>query len=338
VRDAVNRTIVRMREQAALGSLPHLLMQIARDAATADRWEDAEASYLEAIRLARETGQSTDYAVCLAGLAILNARRGRAQECRDNVAAAADVARRNHIRLASFWLELAQGDLAAGAGDAAAAARHYEALEAALAGTGLADPDQSCAPELVEAYAHLGRADDARRLAEEFAARARAKGQPWSLARAERALALCGSGDEAARHFRAALELHARTPDVYETARTQLALGSGLRRERQRVEARPALRSAMATFERLGATPWADRAAQELAATGETVRRRESDPVDLLTPQERQIAQMLASGRTTREAAAALFISPKTVEYHLRHVYLKLDIRSRSALADLFGG
>ena len=129
-----------------------------------------------------------------------------------------------------------------------------------------------------------------------------------------------------------------RTPDRFETARTELAFGARLRRERRRVEARPLLASALSTFEELGATPWADRAAQELQATGETVRRREASAMDELTPQERQIAQLLARGRTTREAAAALFISPKTVEYHLRHVYLKLDIRSRAALAALFGG
>jgi DNA-binding CsgD family transcriptional regulator len=337
VRDDINEAIMRLRERAALGSLPHLLMMLARDAATADRWEDAEAGYLEAIRLAGETGQSTDFAVCLSGLAVLNARRGRGQECRDNVAAAADVARRNHIRLAGFWLELAQGDLAAGVGDTATAVQHYEALEAALASTGLADPDQSCAPELVEAYVHLGRGEEAHGLASVFASKAAAKGQPWSLARSERALGICAPDEEAEGHFRLALDLHARTPDVFETARTQLAFGSRLRRDRQRVEARPQLRSALETFERLGAVPWADKAAAELEATGETVRRREANAMDDLTPQERQIAQMLASGRTTREAAAALFISPKTVEYHLRHVYLKLDIRSRDALAELFG-
>jgi DNA-binding CsgD family transcriptional regulator len=288
--------------------------------------------------LAGETGQSTDFAVCLSGLAVLNARRGRGQECRDNIAAASGVARRNNIRLAALWLEFAQGDLASGAGDTATAVRHYEAVEAALVSTGLADPDQSCAPELVEAYVHLGRSDEAGRLAEEFAAKATAKGQPWSLARAERALGICAPDEAAEDHFRRALDLHARTPDLFETARTELAFGSRLRRDRKRVEARPRLRSALETFERLGAAPWADRAASELEATGETVRRREANAMDDLTPQERQIAQMLASGRTTREAAAALFISPKTVEYHLRHVYLKLDIRSRDALAELFGG
>lgn len=86
------------------------------------------------------------------------------------------------------------------------------------------------------------------------------------------------------------------------------------------MDARPVLRSALTTFEELGAMPWADNTARELAATGETVRRRETSAVDELTPQERQIAQLLSQGRTTRQPAAALFISPKTVEYHLFHV------------------
>lgn len=337
-REVVGEAIDRMREQAALGSLPYLLMHIARDAATTDRWDDAEAAYQEGIRLARETGQSTDLAVSLAGLASLNARRGRAQECRDNVAAAEDLCRRNHIRLGTFWLEFAQGDLAAGLGDLAAAVRHYEALESQLAAAALADPDQSCAAELAETYVHLGRVEDARQVAKSFAAKAKTKGQPWSLARAGRAFGLCEPDAAAEAHFRTALVLHAQTPDMFETARTELAFGARLRRQRRRVEARPFLRSSLRTFEALGAQPWADKAAQELRATGESVHRRESNVMDDLTSQERQIAQLLAQGRTTREAAAALFISPKTVEYHLRHVYLKLDIRSRAALAEIFGG
>ena len=248
-------------------------------------------------------------------------------------------------RLGLFWLEFAQGDLLAGQGDLDGAAKHYESLREGLAATGMSDPDQSCTPELVETYLHLGRLEEASAAAKEFAASAAAKGQPWSLARAERALALCHPGDEpggdqgdgAERHFTRALELHAETPDLYETARTQLAYGAWLRRDRQRVRARPLLRAALSTLEGLGAKPWADKAAAELEATGETAHRREAAAIDELTPQERQIAQLLAEGRTTRQAAAALFISPKTVEYHLRHVYLKLGIRSRAALAETFG-
>ena len=101
----------------------------------------------------------------------------------------------------------------------------------------------------------------------------------------------------------------------------------------QRVHARPPLREALATFEHLGAVPWADRAAVELEATGETALRRGAGVIAALTPQERQIATLLAQGRTSREAAVALFLSPKTVEYHLRHVYIKLGIHSREDLA-----
>jgi DNA-binding CsgD family transcriptional regulator len=336
-RELVARAIDRLREQAALGSLPYVLMQIGRDAATSDRWDDAEATYLESIRLARETGQTTDLAASLTGLACLYARQGRGDECRRALRDADPLSTANQIRLASVWQRFALGDLASGAGIQTEAARCYESLEELLRSRGLADPDQSCAPELVETYVHVGRVADAEQVAHRFEVQARAKGQPWSLARAERALAVSGPARSAEQRFRAALDLHAVTPDRYETARTELAFGAHLRRDRRRVEARPLLRSALATFEGLGARPWADRAAQELHATGETVRRRQGDRQDDLTPQERQVAQMLAQGRTTREAAAALFLSPKTVEYHLRHVYLKLDIRSRAELAERFG-
>jgi len=106
-----------------------------------------------------------------------------------------------------------------------------------------------------------------------------------------------------------------------------------LRRARNRVLARDQLRAAADTFERLDAGPWADRARAELAATGETRRRRNPSTIGELTPQELQIALLLTAGRTTREAAAALFLSPKTIEYHLRHVYQKLEVHSRNELA-----
>ncbi len=94
----------------------------------------------------------------------------------------------------------------------------------------------------------------------------------------------------------------------------------------------------MSCFDRLGPTPWADQASAELVATGETARRRDPSTLDELTPQELQIALLLAEGKTTRQAAAALFLSPKTIEYHLRHVYSKLGIRSREQLTAAFAG
>jgi DNA-binding CsgD family transcriptional regulator len=131
---------------------------------------------------------------------------------------------------------------------------------------------------------------------------------------------------------------HEQTPDVFEAARTRLAYGERLRRARNRVLAREQLRAAADIFERLDARPWADRARAELAATGETRRQRGPSTIDELTPQELQIALLLTAGRTTRETAAALFLSPKTVEYHLRHVYQKLGIHSRDELEQALAG
>jgi DNA-binding CsgD family transcriptional regulator len=135
------------------------------------------------------------------------------------------------------------------------------------------------------------------------------------------------------RHFQEAVECHARTPDSFERARTRLHLGERLRRARRRSAARPHLRYAIEDFERLGAEPWAEQARIELLATDETARRRDARSIDQLTPREFHIAQALANGATTREAAAKLFLSPKTVEYHLRSVYSKLSLRSRAELA-----
>jgi DNA-binding CsgD family transcriptional regulator len=185
----------------------------------------------------------------------------------------------------------------------------------------------------MDAYLRLGRGADAAAAAGEFVAAAEAKGQPWALARATRCRALLADGAEAETLFLEALRLHDLTPDGFEGAVTRLAFGARLRRARQRVRAREELRAALAIFEPLGARPWADQAIAELAASGETARRRDVSTLDDLTPQELQIARLLAEGRTTREAAAALFLSPKTIEYHLRHVYRKLSIHSRDELS-----
>jgi len=116
----------------------------------------------------------------------------------------------------------------------------------------------------------------------------------------------------------------------FEIARTELCLGERLRRSRRRKEARTVLRSAIERFERLGAAPWAERANTELRASGETVRPGGVVATNELTPQELQVALAVAKGATNREAGAALFLSPKTVEAHLGRIYRKLDIRSRT--------
>jgi DNA-binding CsgD family transcriptional regulator len=237
------------------------------------------------------------------------------------------------LRLAEVWTSAALGELELALGDPNRAIEVLEEQARRLHELGITDVDLSPAPQLVEAYLRLGRADDARLLAAQFAEEAAAKGQPWALARALRCQGLVAHDDQSVAWFERALGAHAQTPDAFERARTQLAFGESLRRARNRVRARYQLRAALETFERLEARPWAERARAELAASGETLRRRDPETRDELTPQELQVALLLASGRTTRETAATLFLSPKTVEYHLRHVYLKLGINSREQLA-----
>src|SRR5207302_7558879 len=151
-------------------------------------------------------------------------------------------------------------------------------------------------------------------------------------ARAARARALVADDRGYVKEFEAAMRHHEATPDRFEGARTQLYFGERLRRARRRVDARGRLRAALKAFDQLGAAPWAERAMAELQASGETARVRDDRYRQQLTPQELQVALTLAEGTTTKEAAARLYLSPKTVEYHLRHVYDKLEIRSREEL------
>ncbi len=135
-----------------------------------------------------------------------------------------------------------------------------------------------------------------------------------------------------------ALEYHADVPDPFARARTELCFGELLRRGRQRERSRPMLRSALDTFEALGAEPWAERARSELQASGATLRRRDDEASNDLTPQEWQIAALVAQGLTNKEVGTRAFISPKTVEAHLTHIYSKLGVRSRAALAHTLPG
>jgi DNA-binding CsgD family transcriptional regulator len=336
-RKLLDRAFDEARTRAALGVLPGLLHLLARDQATTDAWRAAQSSYEEAIRISQESGQRVELAASLAGLTWLEARQGREQACR----AHAEEARRHcdelGLGLYGVWVAQALGDLALGLGRAEEAVAAYGVQRSQMDALGFADVDISPAPELVEAYLRLGRHNEAEDEAAAYAHEAEVKGQPWALARAARCRGLLAEDDELEACFDEALAQHARTLDGFETARTQLAYGARLRRARRRVRAREHLRAAYQTFEHLGAAAWAETAAAELAATGETARRRDVTTLDALTPQELQIALLLAQGKTTREAAAAVFLSPKTVEYHLRHVYRKLGINSREELAAALG-
>jgi DNA-binding CsgD family transcriptional regulator len=159
-----------------------------------------------------------------------------------------------------------------------------------------------------------------------------ATGQRWARAVATRCRAVLGDDGDG---FRAALELHTGSTRPFEHGRTALLHGEHLRRQRRRTDARPPLRAALETFERLGAEPWAARARGELRATGETARRRDPSTATRLTPQELQIVRIVNAGATNRQVAAQLFLSPRTVDHHLRKVFQKLGLTSRAELARL---
>lgn len=333
-RDLMHRAVHDDRARIALGALPRLLFHTARDDATTDRWASGMSAYDESIALARETGQTTDLATSLAGLAWLQARMGRAADCQANADEALALAECHGITLAKLWAQFALGDLHLALGDATTAAHRFEHLRATLHEIDFLDVDLAPGPELAEAQLRGGDAAASAATAREYLKRATDKGQPWALARAHRAVAMgCAEAAERTALFERALELHSGSPDLFEEARTRLAYGAILRRNRSRVAARPQLRAALEAFERLGARPWADVAATELDATGEKVRRGSGGFLGVLTSQEIRIARMLSEGRTTKETAIALFLSPKTVEYHLRHIYQKLQIRSRDELS-----
>jgi DNA-binding CsgD family transcriptional regulator len=188
-------------------------------------------------------------------------------------------------------------------------------------------------PSYIEALARAGRTEEATRLLDGRLSAARRTGRPHAIAQFLRCQGVV-DGDESS--FREALEWHERWSNRWERARTELCYGELLRRLKRRGEARLVLRAALDGFEKSGAVLWAERARTELRATGERARRRDPSAADELTPQELQVARLVATGLTNRDVAARLFLSPKTIETHLGNVFRKTGVRTRAELAHRF--
>jgi DNA-binding CsgD family transcriptional regulator len=186
--------------------------------------------------------------------------------------------------------------------------------------------------ELVEAAARSDNREVASDALLRLDERTRAAGTDWALGVRARSRALLSDGDAADALYREAIERLGRTRIAVHLARAQLVYGEWLRREGRRVDAREQLRAAHEMFTGMGAEAFAERARHELSATGETVRKRTVETLDVLTAQETQVARLAADGHTNPEIGAQLFISPRTVEYHLHKVFSKLSIGSRKEL------
>ena len=281
----------------------------------------------EGERIAHDTGQDHLLAYFVGVQAWIAAVRG--EDAAELVARALLLGHAQRVRPAVAIAVWAAALSELGAGQWAEAATRLEAVVPAGA------PDHhpaialQASADLAEAAVRAERPELAREIADaDLGAVA-----PWACALTARARGLAAADDDAAvAEFEAALAHHAAGDRRFEEARTRLAYGERLRRLKQRRAARTQLRAAIDVFERLGAAPWEQRARNELRATGETARKRDPSTLDQLTPQELQIVRLVAEGATNKAIGAQLFISPRTVAYHLRNVFVKLGISSRAEL------
>jgi DNA-binding NarL/FixJ family response regulator len=318
------RAVDAARRQGLVGPLPRLTSQLASELAFSSRFDRAYATAAEGYQLALDAGQDPHWH--LFTLARVEAIWGEAEKARAHLEELSSYAERSwHIPILVGAVE-GLVDLGLGhPGEAADALLRVAPDERRL--NALA---RRTVPDLIEALVRAGRpVEEAEAPLERFR-HGGAMSRTLRASLVARCEALLGkrSPEEA---FAEALEL-ADALSPFERARTELLYGEWLRRERRRKEARPHLRAAADEFARLGARPWQERAEAELRATGETARKREPSTFDQLTPQELQIAQLAAEGYTNPDIAGQLFLSPRTIEYHLGKVFSKLGIAGRTEL------
>ena len=318
------------RERGALTVLPFALNYSAAHQLFAGRFDVAEQLVEEADRITAATGNVpiADFSVLLA------AWRG-------------DRDKTYQLRAAIIPDATARGEgFAVEAAEWAAATLHVgkgEYADAVTAAQRAYDPDGLgfnvwVLPELIEAAARNGDFAIARTAFEQLAERSSLSNTEWARGIEARSRALLTDGQDAEDLYREAIEQLGRSRVVVHHARAQLIYGEWLRREHRRVDARRQLKAAYAAFDAMGAHAFAERAQRELLATGETVRKRTADTNDALTPQEAQIARLAYVGLTNPEIGQQLFLSHRTVEWHLRKVFTKLDISSRRELTNAFRG
>jgi DNA-binding CsgD family transcriptional regulator len=324
-RRLTTRELERARESGALPAIPLCLSMLSYIHATSGELAAAE-SLLDEIRaVAEATGIPAQPYLPL----WIAALRGREAETRDLIQAALDEAAARGEGYATFVTDHVTAVLNNGLG------RYSEAF--AVLRRQVVDPsyrDGSPRPiaEVIEAAVRSGERQVAELALALLAETTTAAGTDWALGVEARSRALLSEGEAADALYLEAIERLGRTSIRFQLARAHLLYGEWLRRERRRLDAREQLRTAHELFSEFGVEAFAERARVELEATGEHARKRTVDTLDQLTPQETQIARLAAEGHTNREIAARLLISTSTVEYHLRKVFRKLDIKSRIQL------
>jgi DNA-binding CsgD family transcriptional regulator/tetratricopeptide (TPR) repeat protein len=318
------------RSEGAAGRLPRALAWAAWLDGEGGRWSRALAYGSQALDLALATGQA--YLACYAHvtLATVEAAQGRDDDCLRHARDAQRLAGELGLRRLELQARRSRALLDLGRGRLEEAITRYEAARRLATYAGNAHPYYSPIPDLIEAYARAGAMDQARALLPEFLAHVPGRANPQSAARAARCRGIVAGGDFDA-HFLEALALHERGDVVFQHARTHLVYGERLRRAQRRRDARVQLRDAAEIFDGLDARPWAERARAELRASGETMASAGRGG-EQLTPQELQIALLVSEGRTNAEVGRVVFLSTRTVEFHLSRTYRKLGVASRTEL------
>jgi DNA-binding CsgD family transcriptional regulator len=325
--------VANARERGAVRVLPYPLSGRALVDLHLGRWPAALAGAQEAVELSREMKGAGMLASSLAALAQVEAAMGRVQETRAHAEESLAICKVLNAWAVEPEPVLALASLALSLGEHEAAAAVWQQTTVDIREWVLEPGWEHLDDIMIEAIIRVGRHEQAEHELDRLEAKARRTGRTWAHAVAARCRGLLAPVEEMDAHFEAALEWHDRAPLPFDRARTELCFGERLRRARRRVDAREQLGRASATFHALGATIWAQRAERELAAAGYNRQAPTAQsPWAELTAAETRVAGVILEGATYDEAASALFVSPRTIESHLRQIYRKLGVRSRSEL------
>jgi DNA-binding NarL/FixJ family response regulator len=318
------------RSAGAVSRLADLLPLAASLALEAGRWSLVLAYASQALDLALAAGQTLTACEALMLLATVEAAQGRDTDCVRHVREADRLTGELGLPLLQLGVRCCLALLELGQGKLEQAVNHFEEVRRLAVGQGFADAFSSPIPDLIEAYARADAVDQARALLPEYLALVTEDASPRFAAVAARCRGIVAA-DGFDADFLEAIRLHERYRAPFQHARTHLCYGERLRRARRRRDARIQFRAAIEMFDRLDARPWAERARAELRATGETMTNPGISG-EQLTPQELQIALLVSQGRTNAEVGQAIFLSTRTVEFHLSRAYRKLGVASRTEL------
>ncbi len=329
------RAVETARALGAVSTVPQVLEFMIQAELWMGRYASIAASAVEGLRIAQERGRPNSAGQHLGWLALTAAVEGDEETCAIRAASAIELAGAHGLGVAGALGNWALAHLDLAAGRHADAAKRLRATSGSGGTGGHLVVRVISTPHFVEAAVRTGDRQAAERALRVLDGWVGSTRSPDRRALATRCHALLAAPGDAEEYFRAALDLHHQGFSEFETARTQLLFGSALRRNRRPGAAREHLHNALETFERFGARLWAEQARIELRGAGDAVRSSRPKTTEKLTAQQYQIARIVADGATNREVAARLFLSPRTVEHHLRNIFTKLDIRSRVELVRL---